>query len=60
MKDGLLSRMGVAKVVHEVEDEYEVETYAGLDEMQLQLLTPTRIWRFLSRSFRTRNGPTGL
>jgi hypothetical protein len=39
MKDGLLSRMGVAKVVHEVEDEYEVETYAGLDEMQVQLLT---------------------
>jgi hypothetical protein len=38
MKDGLLSRIGVAKIVHEVEEEYEVETYAGLDEQQLQLL----------------------
>src|SRR5690348_488955 len=37
MKDGLLSRLGVAKVVHEVEDEYDVETYAGIDQTQFDL-----------------------
>jgi hypothetical protein len=37
MKDGLLSRLGVAKVVHEEEEEYEVETYEGLDQMQYGL-----------------------
>ena len=37
MKDGLLSRLGVAKVVHEVEDEYQTDTYAGLDETQYNL-----------------------
>jgi hypothetical protein len=37
MKDGLLSRLGVAKVVHEIEDEYSVEEYAGLDETQYNL-----------------------
>jgi len=37
MKDGLLSRLGVAKIVHEEESDYEVETYAGLDQTQYDL-----------------------
>jgi hypothetical protein len=36
MKDGLFSRLGVAKVVHEEVEDYEVESYAG-DRRAIQL-----------------------
>jgi hypothetical protein len=39
MKDGLLSRLGVAKVVREEVEEYAVESYAGIDAIQLQALS---------------------
>ena len=38
MKDGLLSRIGVAKVVREETEEYQVENYSGLDQIQLGLI----------------------
>jgi hypothetical protein len=38
MKDGLLSRIGVAKVVHEVEDEYQTEAYTDLTQEQFDML----------------------
>jgi hypothetical protein len=38
MKDGLLSRLGVAKVVHEEVEDYEVESYQGIDAIQVQAL----------------------
>lgn len=43
IKDGLLFRLGVGKVVYEKQDDGEVEEYAGLDEMQYQSIDPATI-----------------
>lgn len=37
-KDGMMYRLGVAKVVHEEVDDKELETYSGIDEMQVLAL----------------------
>lgn len=37
-KDGLMFRLGVAKVVHETVDESEIETYRGLGELEYLVL----------------------
>lgn len=39
MKDGLLFRMGVGKVVWEEVDDYKTENYQGLSALELQALT---------------------
>lgn len=41
MKDGLQYRLGVAKVVHEEVDDKELETYSGLDELQVAAIDAT-------------------
>ena len=39
MKDGLLFRLGVGKVVREEIDDYKSETYQGLNDLEYQALT---------------------
>lgn len=43
IKDGLMFRLGVGKVTYEEIDDSTVESYSGLDEMQLSVIDPAML-----------------